>query len=445
MSLRNFISENVFLPISDLVNGQSVRKYFLFLEGTKNWSREQIDEFQNNRLRLLVQHSVANVPYYRDLFHEMGLSPDDIQTKQDLRKIPIVDKSVMRKEGIERFTAEGFPKKQMRFDRSSGSTGEPFNSYTTQDAYSFNVAAKLQTWYGTGYRLGDKYVKLSQRLRKSKVKKVQDWINGCLYIPVEDANDEMLLDALSKIEKFKPTIIRGYPSTILFLAQYKNTHPRFKHCPDWIMTTGEKVTTPMRNTIEEAFRCKMLDSYSCEGNSNVAECIGNNCYHVTEEYGITEVLDDDGNPIENGVGHVITTDLWNFAHPFIRYNTQDLVEVSSQKCRCGNNHMRINSIVGRDSENIIATNGCRFTTQTFSIFFTDSNSELGTAVDGYQLVKKKDGSVLFKLVANEFYNKEKEQYIIDYWSEKFGKKVIVEIVDKIPITSTNKWLSIVEE
>ena len=445
MSFRNLISENIILPLSDLLTGQHVHKYFKFLKTTDTWTRQQIDDYQNERLRMLVKHAVANVPYYRDLFQQLGLTADDIQTKDDLHKIPIVDKSIMRKEGLERFTAEGFPKKEMRFDRSSGSTGEPFNSYTTQDAYSFNLAAKLRTWYKNGYRLGDKYVKLSQRLRKSKIKKLQDKVNRCLYIPVEEASDERLYNALKMIESYKPDIIRGYPSTILFLAQCRQIHPEFKHYPKWIATTGEQLPAKMRETIETTFHCKMLDSYSCEGNSNVGECVGNNCYHVTEEYGITEVLDDDGNLVKNGVGHVVTTDLWNFAHPFIRYNTQDLVEVSTEPCPCGSQHLRINSIIGRSSENIIAVNGCRYTTQTFSIFFTDSNSPLGKSVDGYQIVQKKDGSVLFKVVANENFNETQKQYIIDYWTPLFEKPVNVELVEKLPLTKTNKWLSIINE
>lgn len=445
MSFRNVLAENVVLPISDLLTGQHVSKYFRFLKKSESWTRQQIDDFQNERLRMLIKHAVTTVPYYRDLFHKLGLTADDIQTKADLCKIPVVDKNIMRREGIERFTSEGFPQKEMRFDRSSGSTGEPFNSYTTRDAYSFNLAAKLRTWYKNGYRLGDKYVKLSQRLRKSKLKKLQDKVNRCLYIPVEDASDDRQFNALRMIESYKPDVIRGYPSTILFLAQCRQKHPEFTHCPKWIATTGEQLTVKMRSFIESVFCCKILDSYSCEGNSNVAECVGNDCYHVTEEYGVTEVLDDNGKPVVDGIGHVVTTDLWNFAHPFIRYDTQDLVEVSSKECRCGSHHMRIDSIIGRSSENIIAVNGCRFTTQTLSIFFTDSNSPLGNSVDGYQLVQKKDGSVLFKLVANDLFDDSQKQYIVDYWGQRFGKPVSVELVDKLPLTKNNKWLSIVFE
>ena len=143
MSLRNFISENIILPMSDLATGQCVHKYFKFLKSTETWTRQQIDDYQNERLRLLIRHSVSKVPYYRDLFKRLGLTAEDIQTKEDLYKIPVIDKNIMRREGIERLTAEGFPKKELLYERSGGSTGEPLSYYITKESASVNLAASM--------------------------------------------------------------------------------------------------------------------------------------------------------------------------------------------------------------------------------------------------------------------------------------------------------------
>lgn len=444
MSFRNFISENIFLPLSDCVTGQCSARSFRFFEQSKHWSREQLDAFQNERLRLLVRHSVANVPYYRDLFYNLGLTADDIQTKADLCKIPIVNKSVMRREGIEHFTAEGFPEKQRTAHRSGGSTGEPFSFYTTKEENSMNLAAKLHTWYSVGYRLGDRYVKIANNERDSLQKRVQDFINNSVLIPFSNVNDDELAKTLESIEKLKPLYIRSYPMPLYLLAQFKKKHGGFRYSPKFIFTTGSTLSENYRNEIESAFGCKIIDSYSCEGNANVAQSLNCEKYHVSEEFGITEVVDADGLPIQDGVGRVVSTDLWNYAHPFIRYDTQDLVEVCSAPCECGNPRMMIKRIMGRECESFLRSNGKYITVHDLTGFLKRQEG-VSNAVDGYQLVKKKDGSVTFRLVVNDGFDESLKRMIVDYWTEQLDSPVSIEIVDELPLMNNNKRLAIIEE
>lgn len=440
MSLRNFISENIILPMSDLATGQCVHKYFKFLKSTETWTRQQIDDYQNERLRLLIRHSVSKVPYYRDLFKRLGLTAEDIQTKEDLYKIPVIDKNIMRREGIERLTAEGFPKKELLYERSGGSTGEPLSYYITKESTSVNLAAKLRTWYKAGYRLGDKYMKIANGKRNGKTKKIQDWLNNSIYVQFSEASDSDLKHILDIIEKEKPLFIRSYPIPLYMLAKHRQNRREYTFCPKCIFTTGSTLSEDYRNTIETAFSCKIIDSYSCEGNANVAECTSHTCYHVTEEYGITEIIDRD----ENNVGKVISTDLWNFAHPFIRYNTQDLIETSQESCTCGNRHQAIKKIMGRECESIIVSGGKHFTVHDFTGYFKIF-PDMNEAIDAYQIVKKKDHSIEFRLVVNKNFTPEHKETFICYWSEKFTSPVSVNIVEEIPIMKNNKRLSIVEE
>lgn len=442
MSLRNFISENIILPMSDLATGQCVHKYFKFLKGTEKWTRKQIDDYQNERLRLLIRHAVSNVPYYRDLFNRLGLKAEDIQTKADLSKIPVIDKSIMRREGMERLTAENFPKKHILYERSGGSTGEPLSYYITKESASVNLAAKLRTWYKAGYRLGDKYMKIANGKRSGKLKKIQDWLNNSIYVQFSEASDSDLKRILDLIEKEKPLFIRSYPIPLYLLAKYRlaDNCNCYTFQPKCIFTTGSTLSEEYRDTIETAFSCKIIDSYSCEGNANVAECITHTCYHVTEEYGITEIVDLD----ENNVGKVISTDLWNFAHPFIRYNTQDLIETSQESCTCGNRHQAIKKIMGRECESIIVSGGKHFTVHDFTGYFKIF-PDMNEAIDAYQIVKKKDHSIEFRLVVNKNFTPEHKETFISYWSEKFSSPVSVNVVEEIPILKNNKRLSIVEE
>ena len=444
MSFKNFIQEKIILPCSDILTGQSVNKYLRLLMQSQYWSRQQIDNFQNERLRLLIAHAYANVPFYRDEMDKLGLKPADIQTKTDLKKLPILTKAQIKKEGISRFTAKNIPSKQIMKAASSGSTGEPLHYLRTKEAYSVNIAANLRGWYGMEYRLGDRYVKLSGQSRKKLIKRIQDKITNNLYVPTSPLTDENFAHILQSIETYKPKIIRCYPDPLLLIARYKKTYSEYKYSPLAINTTGSILSFESRKEIEDAFGCKIFDAYSCEGNACVFECPTHSCYHSAEEYGISEIIDEYGNPVEKGIGRLISTDLWNFAHPFIRYNTQDLLEINDSPCECGRKHLKVLKIWGRENEILVMPSGRKFTAHDFSIFITN-NSIIDKSIEQFQIIKKRDNSVRFKLVVNQRFNTKTEIYFTNFWEKELGVSVTVELLKEIPIMKNNKRRFIVNE
>lgn len=443
MGINNTISESVILRLSDKLRGLNVHSKLQFLHESQYWSRIQIDNFQNKRLKLLLKHAYETVPYYHNLMNENGLKPQDIHGIQDLHKLPLLSKSIIKKEGLDRFTSKGFPSTKTMKQSSSGSTGEPLFYTTTKEAYSMNIAANLRGWYWMGYRLGDKYIKLSQNPRKAPLKRLQDYFSNNLYLatnPLVDNNFEFILQ---QIEKFKPKIIRCYPDPLLMLARYKRERKNFFFTPVAITTTGNSLFPEARQEIEEAFGCKIFDSYSCEGNSTVFECPTHTGYHSTEEYGISEVIDNEGNPVKYGIGKLISTDLWNLAHPFIRYDTQDLVEIDSEPCSCGRSHLKIKRIIGRDND-IIETVRNRFIVHNFTIFFSRQDLPTFGKIEKFQ-VRKLDNLVVFHLVVNESYNDMTEKFLINYWETEMGIKVEVSVKDDIQLTSSGKHKFIINE
>jgi len=89
MSFYNWTIQNLVLPLSDVILGRSVSKHLRFLHGSQWWSSEELKEYQSERLRALIKPTYTNVPYYHDLFNEGQLTPDDIETTDDLLKLPL--------------------------------------------------------------------------------------------------------------------------------------------------------------------------------------------------------------------------------------------------------------------------------------------------------------------------------------------------------------------
>lgn len=423
-----FLHEHIILPLSDLIKGESVHKYLRLLCEAESWSDDQMKVFQQQRLRQLLTYAAKEVPFYRDWFQDQGLNP----ATTSLVQMPIVSKASMRQEGTNRFASEHFPIKRRTESRSSGSTGEPFSYYNSTLASSVNTAAKLRTWYLSGYHLGDRYMKIANGSRDGKLKKLQDKINNCIYIPFYSLDDHAFHSILEIIEKRRPKYIRSYPIPLYLLAQYRNSHPGFYHKPIHIFTTGSTLPKEYRTEIAEAFGCDVIDSYSCEGTPNTYETPLHDGYHITGYYGIIEVLDDNNHPITDGIGRVVSTDLWNLAHPFIRYDTQDLVEVKSGK---------IQRIMGRESDAIITADGKIYTMHNFSHFFTHEI----TGVNAYQIVRHHNSDITFRLATNNNYTPNMESLIINHWHSLLGISVDIVLVNEIPIMNNNKYLTIVNE
>ena len=120
------------------------------------------------------------------------------------------------------------------------------------------------------------------------------------------------------------------------------------------------------------------------------------------------------------------------AHPFIRYDTQDLVEVKDG---------RIIRIMGRQCETLLEADGQLLTVHNFTHYFADNFP----SVDGWQIVREKNGNIRFRLVVNSLYTPDDGQRIVQHWSPIIGRAVAIELVDKLPLMGNNKHLSIIDE
>ena len=100
-----FVHEHIVLPLSDLVKGEQVHKYLRLLRQAEQWDETEIKAYQSRKIKELVAHVAKEVPFYKDWFDKNGVDPQSIQSVGALRQLPIVNKAMMRREGIGRFAA----------------------------------------------------------------------------------------------------------------------------------------------------------------------------------------------------------------------------------------------------------------------------------------------------------------------------------------------------
>jgi phenylacetate-CoA ligase len=434
----NYLTKNIILPIGDIFLGQSISRNLKFLMKSQWWNKEQIKDYQEIKLKKLIKHSTQTVPYYHDLFKGLGLKAEDIQTRDDLKKLPILTKAIIKKEGIERFTSFVIPKRDILQASSSGSTGEPLQYYVTKDSESIFKAAAIRGWYWMGYKLGDKYVKLSMNPRNSRIKKIQDFLNRCLYLSSTQLTKQAFNIIIDKLEQYDPKIIRGYPAPLFFLAEVVEKRKEIKF-PNLlaINTTGSTLHDDVREKIQKIFNVKIYDLYGCEGGTVFFQCENLTHYHPAEEYAISEFLEDNftKNDPDKARRH-ISTDLNNYAMPFIRYDTQDYLVLGEETdCKCGRNFLNIAKIKGRDSDILITPSGKYLIVENFVAYF-----EWVPSIVQFQVYQEKIDLIYIRLVVNKLFNEKVKKELFDYWKNYIGSDVELkfEIVDEIKLTPAGK-------
>lgn len=433
MSLINYLEENLILPASDLIYRQSVASSLKFLLESQNWPSQKLKEYQEERLQTMIRHAYKQVPFYRDQFKKHHLTPSDIKSSSDLYKIPVVKKDDFRLNHPSYYCASNLPlKRQIRMN-SSGSTGEPFTYYTDPQAFSFNYACAIRGWYWMGFRLGDSYAKLSQNPRKGIKKNLQDFITRSQYLFIRDLSPERLKGVIKDLNKKKPEFIRCYPDPLGFMAQIMNNDLSLNYTPRAINTTGNILTPVTRKQIENSFGAPVYDSYSCEASAQFFECPDRSAYLSSMEYAITEIINDQGEYADTG--RHITTDLWNFAMPFIRYDTQDVLVRSEEFYHPVYKLESFKTIYGRNSDILITPSGKYMIVHTFTIFF-----EYFREIEKFQVLQSEPGRFAVRLVVNSFYSKTSAKAILNGLQSLAGDDVTIdiEIVNELPDLPSGK-------
>jgi len=435
MSIYNIIHKSLVQPLADAATGWGFTNSLNFMNESQWWSKDKLYEYQCLRLQKIVKHAYKSTIYYKELLDKSGINPFSIHTPEDLKRIPILSKEEFRKNFPEKIFANGTSKKSYIKTATSGSTGRQLIYYISKDAYGMINAAGVRGWNWAGYQLGDKYIKITQNKRHNVLKRLQDFINrGHLY--THQYNEAGFSELIKLLNKVKPTVLRSYPDPLIFISNYIIKNKLGVPHIGAVTTTGNTLFKETRQLIEKCFNTKVFDSYSCEGSTHADECATHSCYHLSDEYAITEIIDENGKEVKPGErGLLVTTDLWNYACPFIRYDSRDYVVKSKNDCSCGRGLASLERIDGRDNDILITPDGNFLIAQTFTTYFKYFES-----IEQFQVVQNSSDTLLFKLVTNKNYNTDIENNIIKYWEDYTNKtmKIFVEPIKEISLRMSGK-------
>ena len=320
--------------------------------------REKILEIQNEKIVRQVRHVWDNVPYYRDLMMKKGVTPEDISSVEDIKKLPFLSKADLR---------DAYPygllgtdlKNCVRIQSTSGTTGKRVVAFYTQhdidlweDCTARAIVAAggseedvLQVAYGYGLFTGGAGLHGGSH----KV--------GCLTLPMSSGNTERQIQFMMDLGT---TILCCTPSYAAYIGEslaeqgYKPEDNKLKAG----IFGAEPWTEEMRRDIEQKLGIKAYDIYGLTETSGPGvayECEEQHGMHINEDHFYAEIIDPDtGEVLPDGEkGELVFTALDKEAFPLLRYRTRDICVLNRTPCSCGRTHVRMSKPMGRSDDMLI--------------------------------------------------------------------------------------------
>ena len=321
-------------------------------------SRDEMSALQGKRLHKIVEYVYHNVPFYRHRLQEMDIPPDDIQTIDDIRKLPFTTKKDLRDNYP--FGLQAAPQSQIiRIHASSGTTGNPtIVGYTRKDIGIWSECmARCLTAYGVThddiFSVSYGYGLFTGGLgAHNGVEKI-----GASVVPTSTGNTEK---HVKLIRDLGITGIACTPSYALYLAE---TMDKMGITKDEISLKigafgAEPWTEQMRTEIQERLGLKGYNLYGLSeimGPSVSYECQEQHGSHICEDHFYPEIIDPVTlEPLPNGqTGELVFTTLTKEGMPVLRYRTRDLCTLLPDTCACGRTNIRMGRIEGRSDDMLI--------------------------------------------------------------------------------------------
>lgn len=342
-------------------------------------SREEILRIQNEKIVKQVKHVYENVPYYKKLMDEKGVTPDDIKSVDDIKKLPFLTKNDLR---------EAYPygllgtdlKNCVRIQSTSGTTGKRVVAFYTQndiDLWEECCARAIvaaggtnedvcQVCYGYGLFTGGPGLNGGSH----KV--------GCLTLPMSSGNTDRQIQFMMDLGS---TILCCTPSYAAYIGETlkeKGYKPEDNKLKAGIFG-AEPWTEEMRRDIEASLGIKAYDIYGLTETSGPGvsfECEEQTGMHINEDHFYAEIIDPETGEVlpEGSKGELVFTSLDKEAFPLLRYRTRDICVLTRKPCSCGRTHVKMSKPMGRSDDMLIIRGVNVFPSQIEAVLLNEGYS-----------------------------------------------------------------------
>ena len=409
-------------------------------------SRDRFDQaswraWQARKVLAVLDASATAVPYYRERWNRAELAAARAGRLQDL---PVLEKQAVRS------NPEGFvrqdrrPRPRLVF-HTSGSTGTPIA--TVWDARELRRAMALRearsaAWAGVSFRMPRATFsgRMSEPDPDSKGPFYRfNIVERQAYFSPFHLRADTAPRYVGALRRHGIQWLTGYAVSYYLLARFildlRLAVPPLRA----VVTTSEKVTREMRQTMEQAFGCPVFEEYSTVENVVFASECAWHRLHVSPDCAVVEILRSDGSPCDPGeVGEVVATGLLREHQPLVRYRLGDLAAWDPEACPCAREMPVIKEVVGRVEDVLVGPDG-RQMVRFHGVFVDQPNVREG------QIIQETLHRIRVKVVPGNGFHERDASDVAQRVRQRIGTQVdvVVETVDRIPRTAGGKFQAVI--
>jgi phenylacetate-CoA ligase len=409
------------------------------LEESQWWSPQRLRELQAVRLRRLLVAAGAHVPYYRDLFRKAGFDPAGVRDVDDLRRLPMLTKPLVRANGeaLKADDAVGLA----RFN-TGGSSGEPLVFHIGRERVSHDVAAKWRATRWWGVDIGDpEIVVWGSPIELGAQDRLRAWRDRMMrteLLPAFEMSAAKLDGFVERIRARRPRMLFGYPSALSLIARHASRKGvRLDDLGIVVaFVTAERLYDDQREAIAVAFGCRVANGYGGRDAGFVAHECPAGRMHITAEDIVVEIVDAHGTPLPPDTpGEIVVTHLATRDYPFVRYRTGDVGVLDSALCDCGRGLPLLKEVQGRSTDFIVARDGTVMHGLSLIYVLRDL-----PGIEAFKVVQDSLDVTTVQVVRGPGFGDDYPRRIREGLQRRLGEgvEVRVELVDAIPPEASGK-------
>lgn len=416
MRIKELFLLQVLFPLAEKIKGTSASKWLPRIQEMSTWSPEEITMWQEDKLHQFVYHAYEHTTYYKQLFDSLGIRPSDIKTKEDLSKLPIITKEIVR-EHHDDLIPDDLNTLNFRSDTTGGTTGVPMKYYCDENTWGYVTAAKILYWRQSGYRFGDAFIALGSSSLFSKKtsasRRIYDKIRNEHPLNCVDMSDEKCAKYAEYIKKHRIRFLYGYATALYILTKYVADHNISLNIKG-VFSTSEALTDNYRDLIEKTFNCRVMDYYGARDAGLACFEVQKGCYHIGYNT-IVETIDE----YEPNTGTLLSTNILNYSFPLIRYQLGDIIEQDNNPTEYNGQICR--KVIGRTSNVIKLENGRSLSATGISMIMKEFD------VKAFDFRKSGTLELTLRIKKNIGYTKEQEALIRNTFEKYIGEDCFLNI------------------
>lgn len=352
-----------------------IRPYIKEVDRLYTMNAEELKQRNEKRFLEIFRRAYDKSPFYHKLYTEEGIRKEDITCLEDIKKLPVITKDMVKKHADEMLTV---PRWQVIRANTSGTTGTPLKIYESWPSIWWTQAYTYCSRKRDGFTYGQPLVSLRGHLNRNQTS-LKIHLSNTLFLSSYNINSNTVEQYYKKIVMFQPIAIEGYPSSLYSLALFLKDAELELNIPI-TFTSSETLLDYQRDLIEERLGTEIYDRYSMtERTIFLVESHNHAGYYEAPGFSINEYIDD---------GEICTS-LINDAFPMIRYRSNDIMEI--EEATDENPQIVVKRVNGRKEDYLHCKDGSRIMRLDF--IFKDVKH-----VKMSQLVQDKEGVLSVRVV-----------------------------------------------